>query len=371
MGPAARTVAARRPRATSSASSAPTSIWTTCCASSTEPSGTRPRAARTRRSRASPSMSCTGVRRLERALLAAEHVAPPPAAAPSTVPSPGRRATATTTSTSPPRMNATARRRRPPARRTPANGSGRRARSPSSRSVTTSSASRRPAARRRISRRSIAWRQSQSTGRRLSGSTSARNAQLVALVDVGHAGRGQLQHELPERGALADRSPPARRTARSRPGTRRRRTARGRSARPRPPSRRSASTQLVFRLASRSAFSMYASIRSAVDRPGADERLEQEVALDVVGRAARRAQRLGRARASARRASAHSSGIDDSAAIRARTSAERLVSWVIVVSIGSAGTARRARRHAGVEASDVDPEPGRVAADVVERQQPA
>ena len=67
-------------------------------------------------------------------------------------------------------------------------------------------------------------------------------------------------------------------------------------------------------------------------------------------RRARRRGAAGRsARTSASTCAAHSSGIDDSAPIRARTSAERLASWVCVVSRFS-GKRSRALDAAGVEA---------------------
>ena len=129
------------------------------------------------------------------------------------------------------------------------------------------------------------------------------------------------------------------------------------------------STQLVLRPASRSAFSQVGVEPLGLDRPGADERLEDQGELGVVGApAAERWRAIGGPNASS--VASHAAGIQVSAAIRARTSPERLVSWVIVdSSVSGYRSARSALR--GVERVDVDAEATRVAADVVERQQAA
>ena len=191
--------------------------------------------------------------------------------------------------------------------------------------------------------------------------------QLVALVDVGHARDGQLEQQLAERGAVAGRGHARRRTARSRRGTAGARAA-PRAKRLTAASCASSGLDPVRRALGLAQRLLDVGLQPlAVDRPGADERLEEEVALDAVGPTAPSSG--SSARASAARAPPTRPASRRAPRCRARTSPERLVSWVWVTS-RLRGKRARALGVGRVEAVDASPKRARVAADVVERQQP-
>ena len=148
---------------------------------------------------------------------------------------------------------------------------------------------------------SSARRRSQSTGRRLSGSTSESAEQLVALVDVGHARHGQLE----QRAGRARRRSPASATSAAngskspRNGSVVVERAAERLDAPLPVRVRLDPVRRALGLAQRL---LHVGLEAlGLDRPGADERLEDEVLLGAVRRAvaAQRRARLEPARARA------------------------------------------------------------------------
>ena len=211
-----------------------------------------------------------------------------------------------------------------------------------------------------------AWRRaSQSTGRRLSGSTSEKRPELVALVDVGHARRGELQQQLGQGGALPGLDHAL--------GDGLEVPQEGRVA------------EEVEREALHALLVVAVGIHPVRVALGLPQRLLQVggQAPGSIGHAPTRVWRISmssvRSGAPSRRsgstissqrptAAAHSSAIPASAPIRARTSPERLVSCVWLVS-SARGKRACALGVGGVEACDLDAEARRVAAHVVEGEQ--
>ena len=191
--------------------------------------------------------------------------------------------------------------------------------------------------------------------------------ELVALVHVGDPGSGELEHELAERGALADRRHPAR--ERLEVGQERlvgvQRAAEA-SDRVLPIGVRSGPVGVPLGLAERLLHVRLDPL--GTDRPGADERLKQEVALDVVGRAAV-AVGVGQ--------------LEPASDVRGpfvrhrrqRVDPRAHVGRALgVMGLGGEQVQREALEPLDarrVEPADVDPEPRRVAPDVIQGDQPA
>ena len=165
--------------------------------------------------------------------------------------------------------------------------------------------------------------------------------QLVALVEVGHARHGELERGLAQPVQLADDREPL--------GERLERRAERPVVVERPRVRRHARLVLrVRRHPARRALGLAHRLLQVprqplgLQRPGAGERLEDQVLLDRVGHpvlAQRRAQLAPRAHARDPLV-----GSSASAPSRARTSPERFVSWVWRARAGCAGSGARAPR---------------------------
>ena len=154
--------------------------------------------------------------------------------------------------------------------------------------------------------------------------------ELVALVDVGHPGDGELEQGLRERVRGGRPGAPPPRTGRRSRGTARGRRARARS--PGPPPRaprpaRSSSSPAWPRASPSRGRPRGARARSARRPRASGRRGTPRRASARRRRAAARTPRATRARARPTR-----SAIPASAPIRARTSPERFVSWVCVTS---------------------------------------
>ena len=129
----------------------------------------------------------------------------------------------------------------------------------------------------------------------------------------------------------------------------------------------SGATQSVATFASRSAFSCTSSQALALERPGADEGLVDQVLL-VRGRRRRRPAAARSAPTSGAPASRHRPAIRARAPMRARTSPRALGVVRLRGPAGRAGSAPRASRVGGVDLARRSRPARRVAADLVQRQ---
>ena len=186
----------------------------------------------------------------------------------------------------------------------------------------------------------------------------AERLELVALVDVGHAGHRQLEQQLAQRrtptlhrDALGEGDEPIGRALDETPRvTARRRLVGLVGLRPRRAQLGLAQRLLDVRLQA-----------LGLDRPGADERLQDQVGAVLVGRVCLADPPLGQRRPLL----GHRAERADPRAHVARA--------LRVVGLGHEQPAREAlgpRRVGGVEGVDREPEARRVAADLVEREQP-